>query len=70
MTYFYAQFHRVAERPGHNKAAIAVAHSLLVVIYHVLRTTKPQAELGVDYLDQLDAARMERHDVQRLEQLG
>ena len=69
-TYFYAQFHRIARRRGRNKAAIAVAHSLLVVIYHVLRTRKPYAELGVDYLDQLDAARMERHHVHRLEQLG
>jgi transposase len=69
-TYFYAQFHRIARRRGRNKAAIAIAHSLLVVIYHVLRTRKPYAELGVDYLDQLDAARMERHHVHRLEQLG
>jgi len=69
-TYFYAQFHRVARRRGRNKAAMAVAHSLLVVVYHVLSTRKPYAELGVDYLDQLDAARMERHHVRRLEQLG
>jgi transposase len=69
-SYFYAQFHRIARRRGRNKAAIAVAHSLLVVVYHVLRTRKPYTELGVDYLDQLDAARIERHHVRRLEQLG
>lgn len=69
-TYFQAQFHRIARRRGRNKAAIAVAHSLLVVIYHVLRTKQPYAELGGDYFDRLDATRLERHHVRRLEQLG
>ena len=65
-TYFYAQFNRVARRRGRNKAAVAVAHSLLVVVYHVLKTGKPYLELGVDYFDQLDATRIERHHVRRL----
>ena len=69
-TYFAAQFHRVARRRGRNKAAMAVAHSLLVVTYHVLRTGRPYRELGSDYFDRLDAARIERHHVHRLEQLG
>jgi len=49
---------------------IAVAHSLLVVIYHVLKNRQPYAELGVDHFDNLDAARIERHHVRCLEQLG
>jgi hypothetical protein len=69
-SYFSAQFHRIARRRGRNKAAVAVAHGLLVVVYHVLKTGKPYLELGVNYFDQLDAARMERHHVRRLEQLG
>jgi transposase len=69
-TYFHAQFHRVARRRGRQKAAVAVAHRLLVVIYHVLGTRRPYTELGVDYFDQLDAGRIERHHVHHLEQLG
>jgi len=69
-SYFHAQFHRIARRRGRNKAAMAVAHSLLIVIYHVLRTKQPYADLGADYFDQLDATRIERHHVRRLEQLG
>src|SRR5207302_3593742 len=64
------QFHRVARRRGRQKAVVAVAHSVLLVIYHVLRTGRPYSELGVDYFDQLDTARIERHHVRRLEQLG
>jgi transposase len=69
-SYFYAQFHRIARRRGRNKAAIAVAHSILTAVYHVLRTGRPYADLGVDYFDRLDASRIERHHVRRLEQLG
>ena len=49
---------------------MAVAHTLLVMIYHVLKTGRPYDELGADYFDRLDAARLERHHVRRLEQLG
>src|SRR5262249_4183911 len=69
-TSFAAQFHRLARRRGRQKAAVAVAHSLLVVIYHVLRDRRPYQELGAGYVDTLDAARIERHHVRRLEQLG
>jgi transposase len=69
-TYFHAQFHRLARRRGAKKAAVAVAHSLLIVIYHVLHTRKPYADLGVDYFNTLDSVRLERHHVRRLEQLG
>ena len=40
------------------------------MIYHVLRQRYPSRELGADYFDQLDAARIERHHVHPLEQLG
>jgi hypothetical protein len=53
-----------------QKAAVAVAHSLLVVIYHVLRDRRPYHELGAGYFDTLNAAQIERHHVRRLEQLG
>jgi transposase len=69
-TYLHAQYHRLARRRGKARAVVAVAHSLLVAIYHVLATHQPYADLGPDYFDQLDASRLERHYVRRLEQLG
>ena len=69
-SYFYAQFHRIARRRGRNKAAIAVAHSILTAVYHVLRTGQPYTDLGVEYFDRFDASRTERHHIRRLEQLG
>ncbi len=60
----------MARRRGKKKALLALAHKLLVIIYHILRTKKPYTELGADYFDKLDATRIERRAVQRLEQLG
>ncbi len=69
-SYFRAQYQRIARRRGKDKAAMAVAHSLLTVVYHVLREKHPYTELGADFFDQLDTTRIERHHVRRLEQLG
>lgn len=69
-TYFHAQYRRIAGRRGKNRAAVAVAHSILVVVYHVLNSRKPYHELGADYFDRLNPERLTRHLVKRLESLG
>ena len=69
-SYLHAQYHRLARRRGKHKAAMAVAHSVLVIIYHLLRDKRPYADLGADYFDRLDTARIQQHHVHRLEQLG
>jgi transposase len=68
--YLAAQFRRLARRRGAYKALVAVAHSLLVSIYHVLRDRRPYADLGADHFDKLDVERVERHHVRRQNALG
>jgi transposase len=68
--YLSTQYHRLARRLGRKKAIVALAHSILVIIYHVLRTKKPYADLGADYFDKLDTTRIQQHHIRRLEQLG
>jgi hypothetical protein len=48
----------------------AVAHSLFVAIYYMLRDHVPYQELGAEYFDQLHTLRLQRHHVRRLEELG
>ena len=69
-TYLSAQFFRLARRRGKNRAILAVAHSLLVSIYYMLRDHRPYQELGVDYFTRLDADHLERRYVRQLEKLG
>jgi transposase len=68
--YLAAQFHRLARRRGKQKAVVAVAHSVLVILYHMLRDHRPYTDLGPDYFDRLDTERLQRLHVRRLEQLG
>jgi hypothetical protein len=65
-----AQFRRLAKRRGVHRAAVAVAHSVLVIIYHMLRDHRPYHDLGADYFERIDTAQLQRHHVRRLEQLG
>ena len=69
-TYLAAQYHRLARRRGTSKAALAVAHSVLVIAYHMLRDGCPYADLGADHFDKTDAVRIQQHHVRRLQQLG
>jgi transposase len=69
-TYLSAFYHRIARRRGKKRAIMAVAHKLLVIIYHVLKTKNPYHELGEDYFDQLERVHIERRSIRRLEQLG
>jgi transposase len=45
-TYLAAQYARIKGRHGHNKAIVAVAHSILVIAYHLLQRGQPYNELG------------------------
>jgi hypothetical protein len=49
---------------------LAVGHTLLTIIYHVLKEGTSYRELGADYLDRLDEQGATRRLVRRLEQLG
>jgi transposase len=70
-TYLNAQYLRIKRRRGHKKAIVAVAHSILVSAYHILRDGVPYEELGGDYFLQRDRPeRLTRHLVRQLERLG
>ncbi len=69
-TYLAALFRRVAARRGKNRALIAVAHSILIAVYHMLARNQDYQELGGDYFDRLNPAGLRRYLVKRLERLG
>ncbi len=68
--YLGVQYRRLARRRGKQRALVAVAHSVLVIIYHILRERRPYTELGADHFDRLDRDRIEQAHVRRLERLG
>jgi transposase len=69
-TYLAAQYHRLAARRGRKKAVVAVGHSILTIVYHLLARPEPYQDLGAAYLDGRDRERLQRRLVGRLETLG
>jgi transposase len=68
--YLCSQYHRLVARRGKKKAIVAVAHSILVAIYHILANAVPYHDLGANYLDKLNETNIKRYHVKRLQELG
>jgi transposase len=69
-SYLAAQYRRLAARRGKKRALMAVGHSILVILYHLLKERRQYVDLGAHYLDQLDPQGLIRYHVKRLESLG
>ena len=69
-TYLGAQYRRLARRIGANRAAMAVAHSIVVILHSIIRTKKPFVDLGHNYFEERDKAAVTRRAVRQLERLG
>jgi transposase len=68
--YLSAQFHRLSIRRGGKKAIVALAHTLLVIVYHVLAEETDYRELGGNYFDERERQAIQKQLVRRLEKLG
>ena len=69
-TYLAAQYRRLAARRGKSRAAVAVGHAILVIVYHLLREGTAYDDLGPRYFDERDRQGVERRLVHRLEGFG
>jgi len=69
-SYLSAQYRRVAARRGSAVAAVAVAHSLIVIIYHMLKSGEEYHDLGPNYFDRRDRQKVAWRLAKRLEALG
>ena len=69
-TYLGEQYRRLSKRIGKKKALIAVAHSILIIIYHILKEEKTYQELGSTYFEERDHDAIKRRAVRNLERLG
>lgn len=68
--YLASQFHRIAARRGKKRAGMAVAHSILVIIYHLLQDGVPYEEHGDAFFEERDRQLQEKRLVLQLERLG
>jgi transposase len=69
-TYLQAQYRQLTRRKGRKRAAVAVAHSIIVIAYHVVNERRPYTDLGADYLDRRRSQAMEHHLIKQLQARG
>lgn len=69
-SFLASRFRRLAARRGKKRACVAVAHSILKIVYHLLKHGCPYRDLGGSYFDRLDPEHLTRYLVRRLERLG
>lgn len=69
-SYFHAQFMRISAHRGNKRAYVAVAHSMLISIYHILRYGTKFADLGADYYNQFNKERKIQAYLKKLKALG
>jgi len=69
-SYLRTFFYRIRARQGASKAVMALAHKILVIAYQILKTNTPYQELGGDSFDRINAAKVARQCIRKLESLG
>jgi len=69
-TYYSARYHRLAARRGKKRALIAVGHSILKSVYHILSGKEQYRELGSDYLNVRIESKRRNYLKKELEKLG
>lgn len=69
-SYFYSRYQRIAARRGGKRALIAVAHSMLIAIYHILKEKIPYCDLGANYYSGMNQEKLIQRNLRSLEKLG
>jgi transposase len=69
-SFFYAQYQRLVVRHSANRATVAVAHSMLIAIYHMLKDNIPFKDLGKDYYTKFNAESKAKYYMKKLQELG
>lgn len=69
-SYFQAHAQNLMRRRGRKRGLVAVAHSLLLVIYHILHDATEYRDLGRDFLDRVRGEHLIRYHLKQLKQLG
>jgi transposase len=69
-TYLRVKFYQLTSRMGPKKALVAIAHKMLVAIWHIFKNKISYKDLGADYLNAGRKDKIARHYIKKLQQLG
>lgn len=69
-SYLKDKYRKLKSRRGPKRAAMAIAHKILVAAFHMLATGASYRDLGDTFLDRMDATRTLNNLKRRIERLG
>jgi transposase len=69
-SYYQAKYKRLKQRRGHKRALVAIAHAILIAIYHMLKSGEEYRELGAQFVTDDEKGRKQTSLVRQLEKLG
>jgi transposase len=69
-SYFHAQYKRIQARRGPERALLAVAHSMILVGFYLVKDHLRFQDLGADFFDRRNRERAKLRAVKRLTSLG
>lgn len=69
-TYLRDKYHKLKARRGAKRAAIAIAHKILISVYYMLKEGVAYKELGEDYLDKRNRDKTVKYYLRQMERLG
>jgi transposase len=69
-TYLSQQYRRLVNKRGKRRALLAVANTVLTIVWHLEKNQTLYQDLGPDYFDRLKGEQTERYYIKRLEKMG
>lgn len=69
-SFFHSQYERIAIRRGKKRAKLAVAHSMLIAIYYMIKEDKEYQELGSDFYNKFNKEKKANSYIKKLKELG
>jgi len=69
-SFFYARYRKLSSRRGGKRALVAIAHSMLLAIYNIIKNKEPFRDLGSDYFYRVDKDKILKRNLQSIKNLG
>ena len=69
-SFLYAQYQRISMRRGKKRALLAVAHTMLIAIYYMIKEDKEYVDLGADFYNKFNKEKKANAYIKKLKELG
>lgn len=69
-SFLYAQYQRISMRKGKKRAIVAVAHTMLIAIYHMINENKEYQDLGADFYNKFNKEKKANAYIKKIKELG